>query len=284
MERLINVFGGSGFVGKKYCELTPDILWVNSRDDYVVKSNNTHPLDIVYFISTIDNYNVHTNPYIDIDTNLTTMIKVLESCKGKNVCFNFISSWFVYGDVELPAKEEAHCNPKGFYSITKRTAEQLLISYCETFDIRYRILRLGNVLGDSDNKVSKKKNALQYMINEIVEGRDVSLYDGGMIYRDYIHVEDVVKAINLVLANGEFDTTYNIANGVPVYIRDVMEYTIKKTGSQSKLIDIPTVDFHKIVQTKNMVLDVSKLRSLGYVEQYDIYEIIDSLLVGKKVI
>jgi nucleoside-diphosphate-sugar epimerase len=145
-------------------------------------------------------------------------------------------------------------------------------------------LRLANVLGTSDNKVSKKKNALQYMINEIVEGRDVNLYDGGKIYRDYIHVEDVVKAINLVLANGEFDTIYNIGNGVPVYIREVMEYVIEKTGSKSKLIDIPTVDFHKIVQTKNMVLDVSKLKSLGYVEQYDTHEIIDSLIIGKKVI
>jgi nucleoside-diphosphate-sugar epimerase len=94
----------------------------------------------------------------------------------------------------------------------------------------------------------------------------------------------VVSAINLVLANGEFDTIYNIGNGVPVYIREVMEYAIKQTDSQSKLIDIPTVDFHKIVQTKNMVLDVKKLRSLGYVEKYDIHEIVDSLLIGKKVI
>ena len=39
-------------------------------------------------------------------------------------------------------QENALCDPKGFYSITKRTAEQLLISYCETFNIKYRIVRI----------------------------------------------------------------------------------------------------------------------------------------------
>ena len=278
MEKLINLFGGSGFVGGKYEELTPNILWSNERNDYKVKSNNTHPLDIVYFISTIDNYNVHTDPFIDIDTNLTTLIKVLESCKDKNVCFNFISSWFVYGDVELPAKEDSHCDPKGFYSITKRAAEQLLISYCETFGIQWRILRLGNVLGKGDMKVSKKKNALQYLINEIKENRDINLYDGGDLYRDYIHVDDVVQAINLVIEKGPVGEIYNIGNGEKVYLRNSLEYVRTRLNSTSKFNSIEIVDFHKKVQTKNMVLYISKIQQLGYVPKYNTEQMLDSLL------
>jgi nucleoside-diphosphate-sugar epimerase len=278
MEKLINLFGGSGFVGGKYEELTPNILWSNERNDYKVKSNNTHPLDIVYFISTIDNYNVHTDPFIDIDTNLTTLIKVLESCKDKNVCFNFISSWFVYGDIELPAKEDSHCDPKGFYSITKRTAEQLLISYCETFGIQWRILRLGNVLGKGDKKVSKKKNALQYLINEIKENRDINLYDGGDLYRDYIHVDDVVQAINLVIEKGPVGEIYNIGNGEKVYLRNSLEYVRTRLNSTSKFNSIEIVEFHKKVQTKNMVLDISKIQQLGYVPKYNTEQMLDSLL------
>jgi nucleoside-diphosphate-sugar epimerase len=272
MEKLINVFG-AGFVGYRYSELTSNVI-INGRNDYTVKDGVT---DVVYFISTVDNYNVYEDPHLDIDTNLTTLIKVLSSCKGKDITFNFISSWFVYGDVELPAKETAHCDPKGFYSITKRAAEQLLISYCETFGLKYRIFRLANVLGNADKKVSKKKNALQYMINEIKKNNEIELYDGGNIYRDYIYVDDVVSAINLIMERGNSNEIYNVGTGYKVLLVEALEYVKNKTKSSSNFKTIETKDFHKKVQTKNMVLDVSKLDSLGYKPSYSIIHILDIL-------
>ncbi|MEI8285844.1 MAG: SDR family oxidoreductase [Actinomycetes bacterium] len=276
MERLINVFG-KGFVGSRYCELTGHTKIINTRDDYEVTPEVT---DIIYFISTVDNYNVHTDLHIDIDTNLSVLMDVLKSFKenSPDAVFNFISSWFVYGNVELPAKEDSHCDPKGFYSITKRAAEQMLISYCETFGLKYRILRLGNVLGTTDNKVSKKKNALQYMINEVRQGKDIDLYDNGMVYRDYSHVDDVVRAINIVIEKGAVNDIYNIGSGEPIYIKDAMEYAVKASGSTSKLNSIPPAEFHNVVQTKNMVLDTSKIKNLGYTPKYNFYNIVDSLL------
>ncbi len=272
MSKMVNVLG-AGFVGGRYAKLTKDVI-VNARNEYQVHSN-----EVLYFVSTVDNYNVWTNPYIDIETNLTHLIRTLETCKGKDVTFNFVSSWFVYGDVELPAKESAYCNPKGFYSITKRTAEQLLISYCETFNIKYRILRLANVLGESDTKVSKKKNALQYMINELKEGRIVSLYDGGEAYRDYIYVDDAIRAINLILQKGKVNEIYNIGNGVPIRLVDAITYAATKLSSSSNVESIETAAFHKVVQTTNMVLDISKIKSLGYVQTKSIYDIIDNLII-----
>ena len=271
MERLINVLG-KGFVGGRYAELTPKVI-VNERNDYEVKSN-----EVLYFISTIDNYNVHTNPYLDIETNLTTLIKTLESCKGKDVTFNFISSWFVYGDVPLPAKEDAHCDPKGFYSITKRTAEQLLISYCETFGMNYRILRLPNVLGETDTKVSKKKNALQYMLRQVQNNENLGLYDGGHAVRDFLYVDDVVQAINLILQKGNLNEIYNIGSGESVSIRTCIDYAIERSGSTSKIEVIEPAKFHKVVQTVNMEIDNTKIKELGFLPKYTIYDIIDRLL------
>ena len=271
MERLINVLG-KGFVGGRYAELTPKVI-VNERNDYEVKSN-----EVLYFISTIDNYNVHTNPYLDIETNLTTLIKTLESCKGKDVTFNFISSWFVYGDVPLPAKEDAHCDPKGFYSITKRTAEQLLISYCETFGMNYRILRLPNVLGETDTKVSKKKNALQYMLRQVQNNENLGLYDGGHAVRDFLYVDDVVQAINLILQKGNLNEIYNIGSGESVSVRTCIDYAIEKSGSTSKIEVIEPAKFHKVVQTVNMEIDNTKIKELGFLPKYTIYDIIDRLL------
>ena len=188
------------------------------------------------------------------------------------------SSWFVYGNTPLPAKEDAYCDPKGFYSITKRAAEQILVSYCETFDINYRILRLSNILGPQDQKVSKKKNALQYIINQLKRNENISLYDGGNCFRDYLYVDDAVNAINLVVNKGELNSIYNIGSGVPSYIGTTINYAKEQLKSTSKIDSIPPADFHNIVQTKNMVLDISKLERLGFKPEYDIYNIVDTLI------
>lgn len=274
----IQVFGGSGFVGSEFVKQNPGCL-VNARDDYSVKEKN-----ILYMISTVTNYHVKTNPYIDIDTNLTTLMKVLEQIKNNMLqaedgyVFNFISSWFVYGETEMPAHEESNCYPNGFYSITKRCAEQLLISYCETFNIRYRILRLANVAGHGDKKASPQKNALQHMINELKAGRDVNVYDGGNLYRDYIHVSDVAKAIKLIMETGEVDTTYNVGNGQPLLFKDMIEYAKELIGKEGKLVSIEIPQFHRTVQVRSMWMLSDKLKSLGYTPNYNMKAIIEDMV------
>lgn len=268
---MINVFGGRGFVGSHFCASRSDIV-INDRDDFEPKTK-----DIIYFISTVDNYNVLTDPHLDIYTNLHVLMEVLTGCKEGDT-FNFISSWFVYGDTELPAKEESYCNPKGFYSITKRAAEQLLISYCKTFKINYRILRLANVVGKGDTKVSKQKNALQFLIEKIKNNEPIQLYDNGLFIRDYIHVSDAVKAINLVLEKGELNQIYNIGNGEPIVFKDLIDYTIKTTKSNSEVGTMEPTEFHKIIQVASMYMDNARLKSLGYQPMYDKYKIIESLI------
>ena len=149
---MISVYGASGFVGGRFCNLYPNFIAKQDREERKPKTNN-----ILYLISTVDNYNVHTDITLDVETNLKVLCEVLDFCRDSDIVFNFISSWFVYGETELPAKEEMHCNPTGFYSITKKTAEDLLISFCRTYNVKYRILRLCNVMGNGDNKVSNKK-------------------------------------------------------------------------------------------------------------------------------
>ena len=274
----IQVFGGSGFVGSEFTKQNPGCI-VNARDDYSVKEKN-----ILYMISTVTNYHVKTNPYIDIDTNLTTLMKVLEQIKNNMLqaedgyVLNFISSWFVYGETEMPAHEESNCYPNGFYSITKRCAEQLLISYCETFGIKYRILRLANVAGHGDKKASPQKNALQHMINELKAGRDVNVYDGGNLYRDYIHVSDVAKAITLIMETGEVNTTYNVGNGQPLLFKDMIEYAKELIGGEGRLVPIEIPQFHRTVQVRSMWMLSDKLKSLGYTPNYNMKAIIEDMV------
>ena len=275
---MINLFGGSGFVGTTFKEKFECV--VNDRNN-LFPTLTDDVTDILYLVSTIDNYNVTVNPYIDIETNLTTLIRVLENFRltgRRNVVFNFASSWFVYGDTDLPAREDSYCDPKGFYSITKRAAEQLLISYCETYKIQYRIFRFANVLGPNDKKASKKKNALTYLLNEIKQEKEIYLYDNGEFYRDYIHVSDLCYAMKLVMAKGKVNEIYNIGNGEKILFRDLIKYAVEKAKSRSTIYPIQQPDFHKQVQVKSMYMDNSKIRSLGYSPIFTIKTIIDQLL------
>ena len=282
--RVINVFGGTGFVGSEYVKTTESDCILAPRDDYKVRVE-----DVVYFISTVDNYNVHTDNLVDIDTNLVVLMKVLDNYRKihhfDTGCFNFISSWFVYGQDSgfgtgargIP--ETDPCDPKGFYSITKRAAEQLLISYCETFNLNYRILRLCNVLGKEDKKVSAKKNALQFLLGELKGNRPIDLYDSGYFYRDYIDIRDCARAIDLVVNKGEKNSIYNIGNGKPIIFRDILRYARDKMDSASEMRTIEQKEFHKKVQSsRSFFMDNSKLKALGYEPKYTIQQTIDDII------
>ena len=272
----INVFGGTGFIGSKFRKLYQEEVIVNNREDYKPQSE-----EILYFISTIDNYNIHTDLHVDVDTNLKVMLNVLEHIKNnRNTTFNFVSSWFVYGQNDkTPFKEDdLGCNPTGFYSITKRCAEQLIISFCNTYNVKYRIFRLANVLGEGDQKISKKKNALQFLVKEIVEGRDVELYYGGNVLRDYIYVDDVCQAIYHCIENAPVDQIINIGSGKPYLFLNIIKKAIKKANSNSQIINIEPTHFHNIVQVKNSYLDTTKLSNFGYECEYSIDEIVQKLV------
>jgi len=279
VNNLVSIYGGTGFIGGTYYDMFADESLIIPRSQKKPETNN-----VLYFISTIHNYNVFDNPHLDVDTNLNLLVDVLESCKNKkNMVFNFISSWFVYGKTDdLPAKEDSYCNPKGFYSITKRAAEQLLISYCETFKINYRILRLCNTYGSTDEKSSKKRNALQYLTNEVINNRDISLYNGGENIRDFMHVEDVCRAINLAIKKGNLNEIINIGSGIPYKFVDIMKYVKRKTNSKSNFISVEPPEFHKIVQVKDMYLDISKLKDIGFEPEYNIWDGVKSLMYNPK--
>jgi nucleoside-diphosphate-sugar epimerase len=292
----VNILGGYGFVGQEYCNVAQQHHMVirNLKNNYEVVSPHC-----VYFISTVDNYNVHKDVLLDVNTNIVILLQTLDRyrrvCEKSNEpgCFNFISSWFVYGqdsgfdgghppiigETSRGIPETDPCEPKGFYSITKRTAEQLLISYCETFNLNYRILRLANVLGKEDKKVSAKKNALQYLLGELKENKPIDLYDSGYFYRDYIDVRDCARAIDLVVNEGKLDSIYNIGNGKPIVFREVIRYAKHKLNSTSELRTIEQKQFHKKVQSsRSFFMDNSKLQSLGYSPKYTLYETIDDII------
>jgi len=254
----LSVFGSTGYIGNTFCELFPSKIVKIPRED-----RNFDSKDVLYFISTTTNQNIFKDLHVDIDTNLSLFVDVLSKCKDRDVVFNFVSSGFVYGNDVIDAKETDCCNPTGFYSITKRTAEQLLISYCRTFGVNYRIIRIGNVYG-LDKTITPGKNVLGYMISLLKKNHPIKLFDGGNYFKDYMSVNDVCKAIDLVIEKGELNEIYNIASGKSQTFRSIITTARDILGSQSELIDVPMPDNQKYIQVKNMTLNIEKLQSLGF--------------------
>ncbi len=272
MSNKISLYGSSGFIGKTFNKMYDNCV--------SIERDSREPLtkEILYFISTVDNYNVHDNITLDVETNLKVLCEVLDYCRSEEITFNFVSSWFVYGKIsDLPAKEDFICNPTGFYSITKYCAEQLIKSFAETYGMKYRILRLCNVVGQGDKKVSKKKNAITWMIDELKLNNDINLYDNGRCCRDVMHVTDVCRAIKLVMDKGEVNEIYNIGSGKPTTIRKLILLSKEYLQSQSKINNITPPDFHNNVQIKNFWMNIEKLQSLGFTPEVSLDDIIKDL-------
>lgn len=271
----LSVYGATGFVGSEFARNSKFKIESLSRENL-----NPSFSEVVYFVGTTDNYNVLENPKLDIQVNLEFMIDQLETLRKKfgKFRFNYISSWFVYGDAQVPPfKETGPCEPKGFYSISKYAAELFLKSYCATYGIEFRIIRLSNIFGSKDGGVSKKKNALQYLVNEIKKGNPVNLYEGGHFVRDYLDVRDSAEALDIILEKAPYNLIVNVGSGEPVRFVDLLERAKEVFGSSSELITIETPAFHRIVQVRDSWLDISMLRTLGFEPRYPIIGEISNL-------
>jgi len=277
----ISVYGSTGFIGSRFVEMNKDRCVSIDRNEDKPKSK-----DVLYFISTTHNYNIFDKPTLDIETNLTKMVNVLESCRltyRDDTVFNFVSSWFVYGmNCSLDTKESDPCDPRGFYSITKRAAEQMLICYCKTYGMKYRILRMTNIIGEGDKGASLKKNALQHMMNLMKVGSSVQLYDKGTNIRDFMYVSDACRAIKTCIDSSPLDEVINISNREPREIGEIVHYAHSKMGSRSNITNIDVPHFHKVVQVKNVCLNNDKLLSYGYKPSINTFEAVDIILDSMK--
>jgi len=274
-----SVFGSTGFVGSNLIARHP----LNERvlrDQYACQYQR-----VIYLISTTHNYHVYDDVGLDVKTNLVHLCEVLRCLRDRSLTeeveFNFISSWFVYGNVpsvSLPVSEEFKCEPRGFYSITKYAAEQLVQSFAETFGIKYRILRLSNVLGPSDSSFGPQKNAITWMLHQLFSGNQVKLYDDGLPLRDFLHVSDVVDAIALIINNGEFNQIFNVGRGEPTPIGTLIWHAANQLGATDKVISVQAPRFHQQVQSRDMWMNSGKLFDLGFRPTRSIASIVDELL------
>jgi len=276
----ISLYGGTGFIGSNFIKKFKDIdsIITISREMKVPRTYS----EILYLISTTDNYNVFDDVTLDVRTNLLALTERLAAWQYNNPkgTFNFVSSWFVYGNNgEEISSENSPCNPSGFYSITKHCAEKLVESFAKSYKLNYRILRLCNVIGPGDKNVSKKKNALQNLINEMKKGNSIDIYGTGDFYRNYMYVTDVCEAIRLVMEKSEKNQIYNIGYPHNQRFIDMIYMAAHYTNYDMKKInEVKSSGFHDIVQVKSFKMNTQKLQNLEFQPKLNVPKMIQSCI------
>lgn len=266
--------------------ITKKISKVLLKDIHQLEKNDLNNIDIIYHCaSTVDNYNVLTDPYIDAHTNIDGTIALLELCKDfpKKPKIIFLSTFFVYGEeydrTKIPINEESKTDPRALYPATKLCVESIIKLYSRLYGVPYLICRLTNVYSENEDYNNKKKGALNYLIMQAVIGNDLHIYKGGNFLRDYIFLDDVIEALKTIEQN-QINETFLIGYGKSVLFREIIDSIHSNTGNKSKIIEMQPPAFHNAVGITNFVADTSKISSLGWKPKIDYKEGVKRI-VGK---
>jgi nucleoside-diphosphate-sugar epimerase len=93
-----------------------------------------------------------------------------------------------------------------------------------------------------------------------------------------MYVEDVCRAINHLMIHGEENSIYNIGSGDKIKFIEIINKIIEVTKSSSEIKNIEPPEFHRIVQVKDMLLDICKLSSTNFAKGKSILDNLDKIL------
>ncbi len=254
------VTGGCGFIGSNFLNIIkerhPDIEFVNiDKLDYCSNIHNVnsgvakfiqHNLCNVGILENIVkeykfDYVFHFAAQSHVDNSFTSPLgftldntygthTLVEVCRRHipNVEFIHFSTDEVYGEskTDEPFTEDTGVlRPTNPYSASKAAAEMIVRSYIESFDMNIKIIRCNNVYGP--NQYPEK--LIPKFIRLLKEGKKCTIHgiNSANVRRAFMHVHDVVDAVEVVWKSGKPGEVYNIASDDELSVMDVTKLIIK---------------------------------------------------------
>lgn len=219
------------------------------------------PYAIIHCAGMADvNYSME-HPDSDFVSNVMITRKILYSVKkyASDTKFIYMSSAGVYGNaLELPIKEDFTLNPISPYALHKVIVEDICSYFIRQFNLDIRILRIFSTYGSG-----LRKQIFWDMGQKIKNTGSLKLFGTGNETRDFIHIDDLVKVVMLIMEAPGSDTyIFNVANGEEVKISEVARIFCNKMGYPDDIISFSQVT--RVGNPSNWRADISRIKALGY--------------------
>jgi len=205
-----------------------------------------------------------TGPQVFAQTNVLGTLNLLEAARKAGVgVFLQVSTDEVYGSLGESGffTEGSPIQPNSPYAASKAGADHLVRAWCHTYGMDTRITRCSNNYGP----FQFPEKLIPLMMTNALEGRKLPVYGDGLNVRDWLHVEDHCRALDLALHKGKAGEVYNIGGGTQLTNLELVRTLLGILGRDESLISfVPDRPGHD----RRYAIDASKAaRELGWSPQ-----------------
>ena len=148
------------------------------------------------------------DPSLFVRTNVLGTYNLLMAAKKYQKRFHHISTDEVFGTIELDStdqfNEDTPYDPSSPYSASKASSDHLVRSFYKTFGLPVTISNCSNNYGPYQHP----EKMIPRSITSLLSGGKIKIYGQGLNFRDWLHVEDHCRAIEMILLNGKIGETY----------------------------------------------------------------------------
>jgi dTDP-glucose 4,6-dehydratase len=218
---------------------------------------------VVNFAAESHNSLAVIDPGLFARTNVVGTQLLLEASRRHGVeRFHHVSTCEVYGDLPLDSeetfREDSPYRPRTPYNASKAGADHFVRAYYETFHLPTTISNCSNNYGP----YQFPEKVIPLFVTNALDDRDLPLYASTQNKREWLHVRDHCRAIELVLERGREGETYNVGSGVEKSVEEIADAVLDLTGKPDSL---KTIVPDRPGHDRRYLLDATKLREeLGW--------------------
>lgn len=201
----------------------------------------------------------------DANINVMEMVRV-NKLPVKKILFS--SSAAVYGNnPELPKCESSAIDPLSPYAVDKFASERFVIDYGKLYGIPTVATRFFNVYGPKQNPKSPYSGVLSLIKAAAKNNRTFTIFGDGKQTRDFVYIEDVVKAMELLMVSrNAIHKVYNVATSKVTSLNSIIDIFGEISGKDISV----NYEGARPGDIKESYASIDKIQALGYKPKYTI--------------